>query len=239
MRAAIVTAAIGGWYARGLARLTESLHRQGFETDNLLAWVNTLPDTKGHQLQCPYEVKPFAMLAAKEAGYDVAVWVDCSCFAIRDPAPMFRHIAAVGHFLNSNGFKMGNWASDAALQTVGMSRAESFTVEEATTMCVGLSFTHPKGIAFLDGWIDHARKGVFVGPHANETNLETVKAKGFPRRTVGPISDHPDVWGHRHDQTSASILCHRMAMPLTPRPHFIDYDNPNPHRSTLFLSRGL
>lgn len=112
---------------------------------------------------------------------------------------------------------MGHFTSDAALNFFGITRDESFKMEMLMGICMGWDMRTEKCRTFLDQWL--ASVPSFPGSWTN--------AHG----EVSPETDR--VFGHRHDQSAASIIAHRLNMELTlaHTSYFQYYENP---QKTIF-----
>jgi hypothetical protein len=136
---------------------------------------------------------------------------------VRRLKPLFEQIEAQGYLLFQNGDRrVGEWASDAALARLGLSRDEAMTIPEVNASALGLDLRHPLAQAFLERWHEEARHGLaFRGveePVRTEAEYEAVKWNKAHR-----VSTDARVRGHRHDQSVAGILAHRLGMALAPR----------------------
>lgn len=227
-------------YTKLSARLRQTLKLVG-DTTPVLQWLNCLPPD-APKLDMPfgaYCAKPFAMLEAVRAGFDAVLWLDAAYYAVRHPAPLFAHIERVGHYVQGNGFFVGEWSSDYALAKFGVGRESAFGIPELSASALGLNMAHEDSQRFLQAWAELAADGkTFIGAHANECAMETVKQRGFPFRTIGPVSQDPRVMGHRHDQTAASLLAWKLGWELTPRPVFCDYWKQEQDERVLFVNKG-
>lgn len=208
LKVGIAVIGIGGWYPRGVARLINSFHEKspGF---TIHAWVNTLPDGAPHGVvengvdYTPYCAKPFAMEYLWAQGFNIGILVDAAFFAIRHIQPLIVHIGDVGYYLCDNGGRVGEWSSDRALSLMGITRDDAMQITEVSSYCVGFDFTNTMATVALAQWCDAAHRGAFQGPHTNT---------GHQGRNVGHCSYDPRCKGHRHDQTSLSVIAHRLGM---------------------------
>lgn len=183
-----------------------------------------------------YCAKPFAVRQAAKS-HDVVVWIDASCRLIADPGPLLYSIAEHGYYVQDNGFKMGQWCSDPALKTLGIAREDSMQIPEISTMVLGLDLRRGDSRSFLDEWCDLAADGVtFMADHTND--IGPAESIGLSQRSVGHVSDDPRVYGHRHDQTAASVLAWRRGWAMIPRPTFADYFSETPDPRTVIVNRG-
>lgn len=197
-KACVINFGKSAWYPRGQERLIESLQTVGFEGDVLTFHDESQIGAPTHQ-QSPYAFKPFALKCAVERGYELVLWTDCSVWAIKPIEPMFEHLEKHGHlfFYNCN---TGNWSSDASLSSFGLTREQAFEIPMLMGICMGWNMTKPVCQDFLKRWLVKATDGVtFPGSWTNK-NRE--------------VSADSRVYGHRHDQTAASIIAHSLEMPL-------------------------
>ena len=217
MKKCIVNFAKGGWYPAGQRRLRESLVENDFDGDIFTFHSESElgPDCPSHQ-EAPYAFKPFALKWAFEHGYDHVIWTDASVWAIRPIEPMFEHIEKHGwmFFLNTC---TGNWTSDACLKSFSIDREQAMNIQMLMGICMGWNLTHPLCRSFLNVWLEKAVDHVtFPGSWTNKHH---------------EVSSDPRVYGHRHDQSAASIIAWRLGMNLIV-PHetyFEYYRHPNPN----------
>ena len=173
-RAVVSLGTARGNYGRGLRRLSASLRRVGFGGEQLLWPPGRFPAGCPDQLEVPFAFKPFCLAEATARGIDSLLWLDASCLAIKSLDPLFAAIEANGHLLFRNGARVvGEWASDAALEALSLSRDEAMALPELNAAAIGLSVRHPVGAAFLDQWLGLARAGVvFRGTREPLTSWE-------------------------------------------------------------------
>lgn len=223
----ILNVAIGGWYPRGLARMIQQF-REVSPGYDITSWVNCYPPGTPTEAEYPqdgynyrpYIAKPFAMAYALDQGADIAILLDAAFYPVRDIFPLVEHTAQVGYYLCRNGNMMGEWSSDECLRIMGLSRSQAMAIEEVSSYCVGLNFAHHE-VAFdcqtlAQRWALYWR--AIPGPHTNECHAtERGRNRGF-------CSKYPKVKGHRHDQSTLSILAHQCGMDkLIARPQFTAY----------------
>jgi hypothetical protein len=240
-RVVVCTLALGGWYPRGVSRLLQSFeeHCHGIEVK---AWVNSLPPgapenvvEDGHDYTA-YSAKPFAIEHARVRGADIVIWLDASFKAIGHIQPLIDHIGDKGYYLCKNGWFVGNWSSDRCLAQMGHSRREAMGIEEVASGCVGLDLRRIRELQMLRLWMRFAHERLCIpGHHTNSC------ANRFPagRHNVGFVSNDPNVWGHRHDQTVLSLIAHDLEMTeLVARPKFWSYSGETTEESVL-LCKGM
>jgi hypothetical protein len=203
-----------GKYEASLARLERSLDRVGFDGARALLDPGEFPTGCPPHRDVPFAFKPFCFAEAAAAGFRRVLWLDSTCVAVRSLDPIFARLKSDGYVLFRNSpFRLGNWASDAALAAFGVDREVALQLPEVNTAAIGLDVTHPDGARFLSGWLAAARAG---------TPFRGVESQGgdddyWAVRTnrAGRASNDPRVQGHRHDQTVAGILAHQLDLELT------------------------
>lgn len=188
-----------GWYLNWKKRLLDSLEQ--FDVD-AIAWGEEYPPGSPAHAEVPYAFKVYAFADAAERGYTSILWCDAAIIAQRDPKTVFELIEQQGHVFFKNWYNCGEWCTDAALKKHGLSRDAAMHIPDFTACCMGLDLTHGCSREFLRQWTEAAKDGVsFIGSPTNES---------------GECSADNRCRGHRHDQVIASIIAHRMGMPLTP-----------------------
>lgn len=208
MKRCVINFAKGAWYPRGQARLFKSLKDTGYIGEIMLASDEASINAPTHE-QCPYGFKPYALRKAHLAGYTHVLWCDASVWAIRDIEPMFKHIDEHGYmfFLNTCS---GNWTSDACLDQFGLTRDESMNIPMLMGICMGFNMTHPITLEFFGRWMKAANDGKsFPGSWTNHNH---------------EVSSDPRVYGHRHDQSAASLIAWKLGMELiVPHETYFEY----------------
>lgn len=208
-----------GWYKEGQVRLLDSLQAVGFKGD-VLSWVGEESLKCPPHQKVPYAFKVYALVQAYLSGYDLALLLDCSMVAIKPLDEVFNHIEEHGHFIQENGYSVGEWCSDAALETLHITREEAFTIRDCSAGCTGLNFKNKQAVAFLKYWFEKANDNItFIGGWDNKN---------------GEVSKDERVLGHRHDQTAASVIAYKLNMKLMPRDYYFSYYTPR-HESVCIL----
>ena len=224
----ICTVAWGGAYPRALARMIQQFaeHSPGYQ---VRGWCNVLPPGTPHIEENGYDytgyaAKPFALRECMEDDATIAILLDASFYPVRDIGPLVDHIAQTGYYLCDNGFHVGEWTSDRALEWIGFhTREDLMQMKECSSYCVGLNFKNKsvdcKGL--LNSWCRLASsKSILAGPHENTAH----QPKRRSMRNPGWCSADPRVKGHRHDQSILSILAHQYGMTnFIPRPKYTCY----------------
>jgi hypothetical protein len=185
------------WYPDGQARLRKSFEDNGYEGD-----FKFFHDE--HELECPahsevpYAFKPYSIKWAKDHGYDRVIWCDCSIALIKPFSRIEKQLDEVGYYLIDNyGFNTGQWCSDAALKTLEITRDESFNIPHLSASVMAFDFTRPICITWLEQYFARSNDGSFRGEWENNNQNVSI--------------DHR-VKGHRHDQTAASVIAHKLGM---------------------------
>ena len=233
----IATVGISGWYPKGIARMIQEFDRvsPGYE---ITAWINCYPPgapgsvlSKDYEYG-PYVAKPYALCEAMRVKADVAILLDAAFYPILPIHPLVEHIARDGYYLCKNGNLVGEWASDKCLDLMKVSREQALKIEEASSYCVGLNFHHEKSRELCRTWADTWR--AIPGPHSD------IQYSGMTGRNPGFCAAHPRVRGHRHDQTTLSLLAWELGLrDLTERPRFTAYKGSETEETLLVNSGGL
>lgn len=220
----IINVADGIWYPTAQARLQRSLSAVEYLGARLV-WTNEVPPGSPSHQDNPYAFKVWAFREAQRLGYDVVLWVDASCWAIKHPKPLFDIIARDGYLLFDNGANVGDWCTDEAMALLNRSREELRQIQMVACTIMGLDFRTGIGCEFLDHWQRMSQQGVFRGPWKNDN---------------GEASSDPTVKGHRHDQVAAGVIAHDMGLKLTSSHGLYAYEAyGNWPAETVLLTRGM
>lgn len=236
---AIASIGIGGWYPAGIGRLLQAF-REVDPGRTVMTWVNTLPPGAPASVvvnsydYTAYCAKPFALKATRDAGADIGLLLDAAFWPIRAIDPLADHIHHNGYYFCENGFAMGEWCSDIALETLGLKRDEALAIPEISSYAVGLNFHDETANRALDEWCKLAADGrTFPGPHTQT---------GGNGRNQGHVSSDPRVKGHRHDQTALSAIAWKLGMhKRVCRPIFTAYEagyGGHADERTVLMNRG-
>ncbi len=100
-------------------------------------------------------MKPYAVQAALDEGYRTVLWLDASAWALRDLTPVFEAAENAGVYAvaTAGAFPVGEWAGDACLRTLGLSRAEAQRLPQVASgvLCVDASQARPA--QFQKDWL--------------------------------------------------------------------------------------
>jgi hypothetical protein len=134
-----------------------------------------------------------------------------------DIAAIFGHISKHGSYLvrrlqqESAKRMVANACSDAALAMMGVSREAARQIPQISAQRVGLDLRNKTSLQFLQEWhrasLDSVSFKGYTGP-SSERDYHRVY-----NNIDGFTSSDPAVLGHRHDQTVASVIVHKLGMP--------------------------
>lgn len=202
MSRAIVSVGFGDRCAGGLRRLEARLEELG---ESRIAWYNHLPPSCPSYEQAPYAFKIWALEEAI-AGSQRLLWLDSTVIVLKPLTELWGLIERQGYWFSANhGLMNGEFTADAALPILGVTREENWQIPHVVATCFGFDMRSPIAQEFLRQWKEASLAGAFAGPKRNDN---------------GEASADPRVKGHRHDQTAASVIAHRLGMKLTTPPEW-------------------
>ncbi len=184
-------------YLKNLARLGESL-KHNFDGE-FLAFVGEETVGAPKHEQVPYAFKVYCIEKVWQTGlYKNILWLDTSCFAIKNVQPIFDEIEKDGMIFQDGGHFVNTWTNDFTLKYFGITREEASKMKTmGNAGFLGMDMVNPIAVEFFKRWEAAMKAGTFVGNWTNENKTE---------------SDSPEVLGHRHDLSSASIIIHQMGI---------------------------
>lgn len=181
-------------YIKSLARLSESL-RNNFDGD-FLAWIGEEALGAPKHSENMYAFKVYAFNAARKAGYTNILWVDSSCFAIKNVQPCFDEISVNGFLFQDAGHLCGNWSSDSVLKYHRVTRDEAMDMRMiGNAGMLGLNFNMGLPNSFFSKWEKSMLDNQFLGAWTNEDGL---------------LSKDKRCYGTRHDMINSSLIVHEM-----------------------------
>lgn len=212
-------------FKAGQDRLRESLIQQGYQGDVILFDDFNQVGSKVH-LEVPYQFKVYAIQKAREMGYDIVLYCDASLYAIRNVMPVINHIIEKGYLMEYCGFSAGQFSTDLCLNDFNLTRDEAMSIPLHSAGFTGLNFQNELATKFFDKWFQSAK--------------EEITFKGDWNNNSKQCSQDERCLGHRHDQTTASIIAHQLEMERT-NPHFMQYayDGVVVQPNTIFNCRGV
>lgn len=203
----VVTFGVGGWYPKGVERLKESLDLVGF--DGGFHTRDDYPPGCPREDQVRKAFKPYLLKEAAALGYKRLLWLDSSIWAVRPLDPVFDRITYPGWFLvNDHDWNTGQWTVDSALESLGITREQSWDIWHIASGIVGLNLEDSRCQRFLDMWFRMANDGKsFIGPRWSPYFQNPGAGE------IGFCSEDNRVMGHRADQTAASVISWKLSMP--------------------------
>lgn len=209
MRRAVINVACGTNYQRGHKRLIDSLDAVKFTGERVM-FRDTWPSYTPPHSEAPYLFKVGALREAQQAGIDLALWMDASCWAINVLDPVFDIIQRDGAFIIGDAWTVGQWCTDECLQYFALTREQAHEIRLNYAICMGFDLRAPRIMEFMDRWESAGRCGMFNGPWAYPADAPEFK----PSKALMPEEAAQITPGHRHDQTVASILIHLLGLPF-------------------------
>ncbi len=222
-----------GQYVKGQGRLRLSEHVAGA---TLKMYIDCMPHACPPHSSIPYGFKAYGLKEAA-VNYDLLLWCDASILPIRSLEPLWERIERDGYWFSKNGWTNYEWTADSAYKDLFYptawasdepklledARHENRRIQHVVATAFGLNVRHPKGRAFLDEYYRLASETrAFCGPWTNCATHPNSNHTPTPRcEPCGP----PDVRGHRHDQTAASVIAWRLGFELTSPPDIFAYAN--------------
>ena len=224
MKHCIVNFSDGG-FKNGQDRLAQSLKDFNYQGDVILFNYFEQVGSKPH-LEVPYQFKVYAIEKVRQMGYDIVLYCDASLYAIKDVMPVIYYIIEKGHLMEFCGFSVGQFSTDLCLSEFGITRDEAMNIGLHSAGFTGLNFQNEKASEFFDKWLQSAKEEIsFCGDWNNNEKQ---------------CSDDDRCLGHRHDQTTASIIAYQLEMERI-NPHFMQYqfDDVETKSDTIFNCRGI
>jgi hypothetical protein len=225
----VVNVTAGGRYGPMGDRLESILKRQGQE---YRIWRELPKDCPPHG-EVPYAFKLFAIRSALERyGEPVVLWADSSIVPIRSLEFLWDLIERQGYWFSENlpygkqdgpSYTCGQWACDAALPLLGITRETALEIPQVIATAFGLDFRTATARSFFEAWwrLMPAFKGAWWDP----------------RSPVYEGSKDSRVLGHGHDQSAASVVAWRAGFRLTRPPAWIVDGIPATSETVLEIHR--
>jgi hypothetical protein len=209
----------------GQERLQKSLKQYSYQGDVLLFNEFGQVGSKVH-LEVPYQFKVYAIEKARQMGYDIVLYCDASLYPIREVMPVINHIIDKGYLMEYCGFSVGQFSTDLCLQQFNLTRDEALNIPLHSAGFTGLNFQNELATKFFDKWLQSAQ--------------EEITFKGDWNNNSKQCSQDDRCLGHRHDQTTASIISYQLGIERT-NPYFMQYayDGVETKESTIFNCRGI
>lgn len=252
MKRAIVNVATTPYYQRGQARLAGMAQHIG------IAELVMLKETPGpRHSDVPYAFKAYGLMQAVDAGAEVVLWCDSCILPVRSLAPLWERIERDGYWFSKAGWSNYEWTADSAYpdlfpalydtskssevmspdESLRQARVFNRQIDHVAATAFGLNIEHALGRRFFNEYYRLASEtGAFRGRWWNRAHPDNININRSDAMTCGP----PDVRGHRHDQTAASVIAWRLGFKLTDPPDIFAYGRENePHdERTILLADG-
>lgn len=207
-----------GSYVNGQRRLIKAFEGQA---DRIITWADQMPPHSPTHQEIPYAFKAWALRYASECKADLVIWMDaCIRPGPRALDDLWQKIARDGYWIAKNGFRNDQWTCDAAYADLfpgydlETARRINHEVEHVVATAFGLNLNHPIGSSFYNEYLRLAQTKAFCGPWSN--GMATHDGRRAP---CGPESTA----GHRHDQTAASLIAHRLGIKISDCPEWFSY----------------
>lgn len=222
MTRCIVNVSTGERYRPCQRRMARALAE--FEPDTPKEFWDEIPIGWPSHEENHYAFKAYALQHAST--YDLILWLDASIVPVASLDPLWRKIEEQGYWIARNGWNNYEWTADSAYPDLfpGMKIEQAREVNKRIPHLVGAAFglntRTDTGQKFLRDYLHLANSGAFNGPWKNT-----------PDKPCAPS----DVFGHRHDQTCASVIAWRLGMKLTDCPEIFSYTR---HEKAILLAVG-
>jgi len=187
-------------YSKFASILEQKAIENGYDT---MVWKNEFPPNSPTHQEVPYAFKPFAIQAARDAGYNKVLWMDCKCYILSQITPIEEALEKDGYWFVEDGMTVGEWCKDSALPLLGITREEGFGMNVIAAKHFALNFEHKIARDFFDAYMGYAVNDggeAYIGPWTNES---------------GQASSDERVRGHRHDQLCGSVVLNRLNMKMS------------------------
>lgn len=210
------------WYSKGSERLMRSLIHHGNTIDfvGLVVYptkyggwrvtgnVNGNPITpvtnERYRSDCPYTVKAAAFHWAREQGYDVILWLDCSVWAVKPIDGVLDHINHEGYYFWTSGYSIGQITGDHCLAYFGFTRDEAYNYPDCSSSMVGLKLSNPRAAAFLNEWLRSAEEGMW---HGKRDPIQGINYDTDAKLDIQLVY-------HRQDQSAASCVIRKLGLKM-------------------------
>ncbi len=212
----VINGAIGGWYPKGQERLSKSLFEHSPDVRQVLQRRFNLKELSNN----PYNIKADMMAISVN---ERTLWMDCSCWAIKDIQPIFDIIERDGYYLLSSGYNAAQTCNDKCLDYFGITRDEAEKIPDSSTMVFGYDTNNHIGLKFFYEFCKATDAGIADGSRFHDNQ-----------------SADPRFLFHRQDQSIATCIAHKLGMKLHSFGEHVAYDEKGtPNDSVCILARGM
>jgi len=202
-----------GWYSKGQERLRKSLNGH----DEALCFYLNFPNDLFSKSN-GYNVKPSALYEAAKT-HSQLLWLDCSCWVIKDLQPIWDIVDKQGYYFINSGFYCSNYCNDTSLKYFGITRDEAEKIVMISSGCFAIDLKTEKGALIYQIFIQSAIDNIFDN---------------------GTGSKDPRYIAHRHDQSALSIILHKLGCSIE-NPDLAQYKliDQTPTNSACILMAGM
>lgn len=234
----VVNVATTEHYRRGQARLVKAV--QELDPAATFGLWNGVPHGSPEHHETNYAFKAHALKAMAQTGATL-LWCDSSIVPIASLETIWEKIEADGVWipLNSSQPPVNYlWTADSAYADLFVRHAKASDEEfmrdmrelnkqipHCATTAFGISLAHQNGGWFLDQFTRYAATRAFHGPWINALNVEQMARHPNAYHNLARCSacGPPEVKGHRHDQTAASVIAWSLGIVPTVQPDLFAY----------------
>lgn len=212
-------------YAKAQYRLSESLKNRT-DAEVLLYQSERQVGSPMHHIN-PYAFKIYAIEEALRQGYTQILWLDSSCYAIKEIQPVFDIIDQEGYFMEWSGHWAHHWSNDKSLEYFEVTRDEAMDIPLFSAGFLGLDFTNDRTKTFFSLWKEAMLAGIFKGEWTNNNKTESQDVRCL---------------GHRHDLTCGGIIAHQLGMKHHKGDNLFQYAKPTDtpeSESIVFYLQGI
>lgn len=165
--------------------------------------------------------KVYAIEKVRSMGFDEILWLDASIYPVKPLDKIWAIMAQEGGFMENSGNWCANFCHDKCLEYFGYSRDEAMSIMMYSSGVTGINFKTDKGQEFFDMWYKAGVDGIF--------------------HTDSGSSD-PRFIAHRHDQSCASLACHKLGITIQPGCTYLKYGKPDMDitgTEIIFIADGI
>lgn len=202
-----------GWYSKGQERLRKSLNGH----DEALCFYPNFPNDLFSKSN-GYNVKPSALYEAAKT-HSQLLWLDCSCWVIKDLQPIWDIVDSQGYYFINSNFNCSTYCNDKSLEYFGITRDEAENIAMISSGCFAIDLKTEKGALIYQIFIQSAIDNIFDN---------------------GTGSSDPRYIAHRHDQSALSIILHKLGCSIE-NPDLAQYKltDQTPTDSACILMAGM
>lgn len=213
----VINGAIGGWYPKGQERLSQSLFEHSPDVRQVLQRRFGFKGLSNN----PYNIKADMMRQMKRGHR--TLWMDCSCWAIKDIKPIFDIIKRDGYYLLSSGYNAAQTCNDKCLDYFDITRDDAEKIPDSSTMVFGYDLLNPIGCKFAELFITASFDEIADGSRFHDNQ-----------------SVDPRFLFHRQDQSIATCIAYKLGMKLHSFGEHVHYDkHGKANDSVCVISRGM